>query len=249
MITLLSDRFAPVTSTFGFLRAPLDEAANAFLEWRGQLHDSATATPVVGEFSELVGRLEPLTAAIRPRELLVATTNRDWTAYFDCGLQGGDPFSSLGHVTSWKHWHGVVVSAIPHTDGTGLESPGRFGSVQFLMLGPAPTDWLNYVRSVGVTHDGHSRWEFEAAGTVQDFEQVQAYTARRVRDRFTTTMLSDYCAALGLRPFDVDFYERAGVLVESRLRLDPALDFLTLSLAETQKQLGIVPGVADQIPG
>jgi hypothetical protein len=249
MITLLSDRFAPVTSTFGFLRAPLDEAANAFLEWRGQLHDSATATPVQGDFSELVGRLEPLTAAIRPRELLVATTDPDWTAYFDCGLQGGDPFSSLGHVTSWRHWQGVVVSAIPHTDGTGLESPGRYGSVQFLMLGPVQTDFLNYVRNVGVTHDGHSRWEFVAEGTVQDFEQVEAYTARRVRDRFTTAMLSDYCAALGLRPFDIDFYGRAGVVVESRIRLDPALEPLSLPLAEAQKFLGIVPGVADKVPG
>ncbi|WP_205649263.1 hypothetical protein, partial [Schaalia canis] len=39
-----------------------------------------------------------------------------------------------------------------------------------------------------------------------DFEDRGAYESRRVVDRFTPAMLVEYCAALGLRPFDEDFY-------------------------------------------
>jgi hypothetical protein len=246
VITLLSDRLAPVTSSIGFLRLPLDEATQALAEWRRHLHGKVGVTQLSADLPELVTALEPLTGGVRPRELLVATAEAAWTAYFDCGVQGGDPSSVVGHLTRTVRCHGVVVCSVPHTLGTSLETPGRYGAVQLELYGPLMTDFLNYVRTISLLHDG-SRWRFDANGTVQDFEQTDSYRARRVRDRFTSEMLASYSAALGLRPFAADFYPGPAVVVESPV--SPPDEGKVLSLAEAQRWLGITPGTAERVPG
>jgi hypothetical protein len=80
---------------------------------------------------------------------------------------------------------------------------------------------------------------------VQPFEDTKAYAARRVRDRFTSEMLARYSAALGLRPFDDDFYLDDARLIESSAALPKGAK--SMSLEEAQAWLGIVPGVADSI--
>jgi hypothetical protein len=82
---------------------------------------------------------------------------------------------------------------------------------------------------------------------VQAFEQTDRYLARKIRDRFTSETLAAYAAELGLRPFDEDFYSDRGVLIETRQKVPK--EGKVMSLADTQHFWGIVPGVADQIPG
>jgi hypothetical protein len=246
VITLLSDRFAPVTSRFGFLEVPLEGAGQGLQAWRRQLHGRATATPVDGSLPELLERLPPLTGGVRPRELLVGTVGDRWTAYFDCGFQGGDPVSTVGYLSQELKCHGVMLDSTPHTIGTSLETPGRYGSVQFELYGPLQTDFMNYVRTISASHDG-SRWVFDQSGTVQAFEQPDHYTARKVRDRFPSDLLAQYAAALGIRAFDEDFYTNQAVLIETRQKVPRKGKSMTL--ADTQHFWGIVPGVADQIPG
>jgi hypothetical protein len=245
MVTLMSDQFAPITSAIGFLRLPLARAADALEAWRRDLHGSVEARNVTGSLGELLSELEPLTSGVRPRNLLLATASQEWTAYFDCGLRGGDPVSTIGHLTYALQCHGIAIRAVPHTIGTQLERPGRYGSVQFELFGPLMTDFINYVRTISVAHDG-TRWRFDAAGTVQDFERPEAYRARTVRDRFTSEMLAEYCLALGVRPFDVDFYGD-GILIESAVEIPPEGE--ALSLEQAQQAQGIRPGSAERLPG
>lgn len=120
------------------------------------------------------------------------------------------------------------------------------GAVQFELFGPLDTEFLNYVRTVSVVFDG-SRWQFAATGTEQAFEEVEAYRARRVRDRFTSAMLERYCRALGLEVFDPGFYGLEAVFVESAVPMAP--DGLVLTLQQAQDWLEIVPGMADSLPG
>ncbi|MFG1815003.1 hypothetical protein ACGFIF_14635 [Kribbella sp. NPDC049174] len=246
MITLLSDRFAPITSRFGFLELPLEEAGKGLLAWRQQLHGRAKARPVGGSLPELLGQLPPLTGGVRPRELLVGTAGDRWTAYFDCGFQGGDPVSTIGHLSQALQCQGVMLDSTPHTLGTGLETPGRYGAVQFELYGPLPTDFLNHVRTISATHDG-SRWQWDESGTVQAFEQPDHYTARKVRDKFTSELLAAYTAALGIHPFDESFYAGQGLLIETKLKVPRGGK--SMSLEDTQTFWGIVPGAADKIPG
>ncbi|MEV4134139.1 hypothetical protein AB0J72_18455 [Dactylosporangium sp. NPDC049742] len=97
-----------------------------------------------------------------------------------------------------------------------------------------------------VSHNG-TRWEFNALGTVKPYERPDAYSARRVKDRFISATLAEYCAAAGLAPFDETFYAENAVLVETKLDIPDGARML--SLQEAQRRLGIRPGAADTFDG
>lgn len=87
-MTLLNDRYVPITSGLGFLNAPLEEVAQALEQWRVAIHGSARQERFPGGFEENVLKLEPLVNGWTSRELLVATSNPNWTAFFDCDVLG-----------------------------------------------------------------------------------------------------------------------------------------------------------------
>lgn len=205
-VTGLEDALEPVTVRIGFLEAPTDDVAAALRAWRAQIHGAADVEHLSGGLRENVGRLEPLTGRVRPRELVVGTAGGRWAALFDCGVAGGDPVASVGHLSRSMGVQGVVVVRV--AEG----AVGAPAARQLQLFGPLPTDFLNYVRTVSVVQDG-SRWRFDAGGVVQAFEEVEAYAARRVEDRLTAAMLRRYCRALGLEPFDPDFYAGPSSLV------------------------------------
>jgi hypothetical protein len=246
VLTLLAERFAPTTSSIGFLQAPLEDADAAMSAWRRGLYPHVGTEVLAGDLPSLLARLEPLVGGSRPRELLVKTAGDAWTADFDCLLAGTDPVSFVGHMCRLLKCRGLAVRSQPHTIGTSLEVPGRYGAVQFELYGPDGTEFLNHIRSVSAAHDG-SNWRFDSWGSVQPYEQVAAYRARRVRDRFTSDMLAAYCEAVGVRPFDPDFYLPHGILFESDVVVGP--EAIVLSLPEVQHRMGLTPGLADRLPG
>lgn len=243
MRTLTSERFAPITSSPGFLELPLDDAADALSAWRRQLVGEVSTRSVSEPFPSMLGQLNPLTGGNRPREMLVRMDG-NWTAYFDCSLRGTDAVSTIGHLTRTMRCQGVAIQSRPHIAG-GAGRPARYGSVQFELFGPLPTEFLNYVRTVYAAFTG-SKWEFGASGTPQAFEEFDRYSSRRARDRFTSDMLERYCVALGLKVFDESAYGPDAILVESVL--PPAPGGHVMMLADVQAWLGIVPGEADTLP-
>lgn len=232
---LLNDRFAPITSSIGFIRLPLDEAAEALAAWLRSLSSPIRIQPLHIGFPQSLCRLLPLEIGTRSRMLLVSQLG-GWTAYFDCRAGGTDPIGPMGLLAEMNGCDAVTISVIPHQ----LTRDGRirrYGAVQFELFGADRTEWLNSVRSVAAVHDG-SRWRFITTGTVQPFEQPAAYDARKVADRLTSDLLAQYCAALGFRPFQPDAYGDA-VLVESHPQT--ALGIRPISLFEAQRKLGIAP--------
>lgn len=244
MRTLLSERFAPVTSAIGFLELPLEQALQELSLWTRSLYSAVSIERLSGGLATLLPRLEPLTGGSRPRELLVEVGPR-WTAYFDCSLRGTDAVSAIGHLSRTVPCQGVAIRCVPRVPASGSRPP-RFGSVQFELFGPLQTAFLNYVRTVSVTFSG-SKWEFCATGTEQAFEERDAYRSKRVRDRFTSEMLERYCRAIGIDPFVAESYGPNAVLLESAV--PPALGGSVMTIAETQRWIGIEPGAADELPG
>lgn len=234
--TLYNDRFAPVTSSIGFLHGSLDEVAEGLRRWRAKIHGSAERISLAGGLAGNVHRLEPLTGGVRPRELLVATKNREWTALFDCGVQGGDQTTTVGFMSRTLQLQGVVVVSIPDRKG-GHGVPDRFGALQFELFGPIATDFLNYVRTVSLVRDG-ARWRFDANGTVQDFEDVSAYRRPKVAERFTPSLLASYAQALGLDAFDEGFYHGPSALIVNPAAPPPGA--LVLNIEDAQRRTGIV---------
>lgn len=248
MITLLDERFAPTTSTIGFLRVDLTTASDALATWLSGLGSQRQVRrhDLHGDLPRMLQRLSPLTGGTRPRRLLVATQNPEWTAYFDCGLTGTDAESAIGHLSRVLSCEGMYVSTVPHTIGTAHEQPGRYGAAKLVMFGPKGTEPLGYVRVVSVVHDG-SRWVFDEDGDPQPFEDTERYKSRRIRDRFDSAKLAQYCASLGLHPFVEDFYGSSGTLIEHLV--DPAPGGKAMAYQDAQRWLGVQAGLAQTLPG
>jgi hypothetical protein len=245
VLTLTSEQYAPITSSFGFLEAPLVEVAAALESWTSTVRPSVVVTPLDQPFPDVLAVLEPLVAGTRPRELLVEH-RPGWTAYFDCGLRGTDAVSAVAYLSRTMGCQGLAVRCTPHIVSASAAGATRMGAVQFELFGPLRTDFINYVRTVACTFDG-SRWRFDVAGTEQVFEETDAYALRRVRDRFTSHALERYCRALGIDPFRVEAYGPGSVLVESAV--GPVVGGRVMTLAEVQEWLSIVPGAADALRG
>jgi hypothetical protein len=86
-------------------------------------------------------------------------------------------------------------------------------ATQFHLLGPESEAPLRYVRTIDCGVYDSGRWEFNSWGAVQPFEELDAYSATRIRDRFSRAMLLRYLAALGIDADEPRFYEDA-VLVQ-----------------------------------
>jgi len=245
MKTLLSDHFAPITSSIGFLQLGLEDAVAALVEWRRKLVGAIETEELDAGFPQCLHSLEPLTGGIRPRELLIEAAD-GWTAYFDCSLRGTDAVSTVGYLSRKVGCQGLAITTVPHTIGLPGMTNGQMGSVQFEMFGPLQTEFLNYVRTVAVSYDG-SRWVFGANGTEQWFEDLDAYKARKIRDRFTTELLERYCKALDLDVFDADAYGPRAVLVRTPAEIPK--DGYVMTLNEVQRWLEIIPGQVEQLAG
>ena len=203
---LLEDRWAPVTSTMGFLELGAEQAAQAFATWHREVLTPRGITvevlPVTGTLEQVLSRLLPLTRGERRRHLFIPTRSA-WTAYVSDQWTGTDAASPMSVMARRLGIRCLRVVAVPHT----LRGDrGRYGAVMLEVYGPEqPGKISNTVRALAAANDG-GRWVFDQSGEPFPFEQVERYQARRVRDRFTFEMLKDYLRHLGLAPFEEDFY-------------------------------------------
>jgi hypothetical protein len=208
---LLEDRWAPVTSTMGFVELEAGQAARAFASWHTGLMTprgiKVEVLPALGSLEQVLSRLLPLNGGETQRHLFIPTRSL-WSAYLSSQWTCTDAASPMSYMARWLNIRTMRVVAVPHsprkTGGT------RYGAVMLDVFGPEqPGKIHNYVRAIEVANDG-GHWVFEEEGEPFSFEQVEQYQARRVRDRFTFDMLKDYLRHLGLFPFDEDFYMPPG---------------------------------------
>jgi len=204
---LLEDRWAPVTSTMGFLELGAEPAAQAFATWHRELPTSQGSTlevlPVAGTLEQVLSSLLPLSGGETQRRLFIPT-NSAWTAYVSNQWTGTDAASPMSYLARRLSIRCLRVVTVPHT--LRKDGGGRYGAVMLDVYGPKqPGKLNNTVRVVEAANDG-GRWVFVQSGEPFPFEQVEQYQARRVRDRFTFEMLKDYLRHLGLSPFEEDFY-------------------------------------------
>jgi hypothetical protein len=235
MQPLFNNKLAPITFSLGFLEAPFQIVIDAYVWWHKELNLTVAINPIVLPLEQALLKLEPLITPHVKRLLL--STQSTWTAYFDNGINGGDPFPPISYLSERLHCRGLAVTCVPHTIvREDKRERGTYGAVQFQLFAPEPRDFLNIERSIVAMDDG-GKWIFETMGEVQPFERVEKYKARRIRDRFTPEMLEEYCQALDIRLFDEEFYGHAGVLIE---RLDQAPERgMTLTLTEARRRLDL----------
>lgn len=203
-MTLLGNRYAPITDSMGFLEADLSKVVAADQHWRASL-GGYTGHTMRGTLPALLDALLPLTGPLL-RYIWVQSSER-WTAYVDNFILGSDAFGPISYLSQQL---GCCGSTIGCRAGTSK----RGAAVQLSLFGPKLTDFLNHVRSVSAVQD-EGRWQWAVTGSVQPFEEVEKYQQRRISDRLTPDMLARYCEALGISPFDESFYGADGYIVEN----------------------------------
>jgi hypothetical protein len=208
MKSLLDFEFAPIAFGWGFFEATQERVAEALVSWRSEHRKWASKEPVCAPLREALHMLEPLTY-MPERELLLATSS-SWTAYFDNSNMGNSPLETTSYLALKLSCQSLALNVVPNT--IRGNKPGIYGAVQFELFGPYKTDWLNSRRAITAMNDG-GRWVFEEQGEILSFEKPERYLAKRIKDRFTSEMLEDYCAAFGLDIFNEQFYGPNGTLV------------------------------------
>ena len=221
MNELFSGKLAPITDTIGFLHCDAEVAASAFLDWERSVQIkrgvSLAENRIEGNFVSDLKCLLPLTS-VEARRYLFVPTRSNWTAFFDNGHQGTDAFPPMSYLAEKLSCNAVQATYIP--DGYD----DRYPATILEIFGPDKTDFLNSIRSISVAFDG-AKWAFSAAGQVQPFENVQRYSDKVIKKRFTGEILEAYLNHLEIAAFDESFYcpqgERA-ILVSKTGPIAPA---------------------------
>ncbi len=225
-LLLLQNRLWPVTRSLHFVETTPEKARQAYIAhaqqafepdggvsrtrrlltrvWNRNVHHYHSSR-VSGTLEEVLRSLEPLVQLGPPRYLFVPT-NSDWTVVFDNDFAGTDT-STMTTITHLAGCRGVRLVAAPHTEGRlsdyDVERKRRSGALMFEVH--AAGEWYKTERAINLINET-GRWEFYQSGTPLEFEEVDRYSRRRRLDRFNLDLLAKYAEALGIRPFDEDFY-------------------------------------------
>src|SRR5216110_3234982 len=89
------EQWSPVTSDFGLIQSPVDTAVREFVAWQASTGTDCSLREVTS-LAEGLSSLPPLSAQKR-RALFVPTKN-GWTAYFQSGIDGSDPFPAMSYL-------------------------------------------------------------------------------------------------------------------------------------------------------
>lgn len=209
---LYDDRYAPITSEIEFLECDAKTAAYAFQEWQHPIQSGRgvrlNRRDIVGDLPTKIENLLPLTSHEARRFLFVPTGGK-WTAYLENGWQGTD-VSAVSYLSRKMGCRAIRAVSIPHTlRKTPTGELGRYGAtiLEVYAADSSGCSFLNIRRSISAANDG-GRWRFDANGEPPlEFEQLEQYKARRIRDRFTPEMLDEYLRNFGIQFFSPNFYE------------------------------------------
>ena len=198
-------------AAFGFVGAPIDQVCQEMFKWHTEIGFRPRRRDSDAGIAQAAKMLLPLTDTPYGRNLLVGTSSKKWTAYFDSGLDGGDPRGAVSVLSRRLSAAYVVVYAIPFRDDPDA-IPGVQGAVQWEY---SPDGSGTRQRAVALVEgEGTSRFHFEAWGPVQAWETPTVYATRQKRKRLTTEMVNEYCRALEVEPFNPAFYGGPSVLLE-----------------------------------
>lgn len=223
---LLQGRWMPITTHLTFLEGTVDDLVDSFMGFRGKGVLERTGyplrvRPVQGDLEGMLGHLEPLVTGAGPWRYLFMPTAEPtvpggpWTCVLENNWTGTDP--GIASPFTFRGFRSVSVSSAP-SNLDRATNRGGYGIHEFGLYWADPDGYHGLSgRSVGIAqYESIRKWTFVDMGDPLPFEDTSRYSARRVRDKFTQELLIQYAAAVGLRPFDEDFFtpDRTGVIVE-----------------------------------
>jgi len=188
------EEWSPITRDFGLIQCSVDQVARGNLEWAAEHRMMFTRRALKCSLAEKFEALLPLSNSKNRR--LFIPTNCGWVAFFQNGIQGSDPAFNMMRLSLRL---GVIAMRVCRAP-----PEARYQSVIWEVFATEELGGTRhgYRRSIAASDDG-GRWIFEESGARYPFEQVEHYSAKRKRDRFTPEMLDLYLSHFGiLKPGD-----------------------------------------------
>ena len=194
----LIETWHPVTSDMGLIDAFPTDVVSELLEWHNSIDIHYERSSIDTSLSEAFQALLPLSHSQQRR--LFVSTKSDWTACFQNGTQGSDPFPAMSTLAVKM---GVLSMRVCSTPPKAVWPATMWEVYAPESLGGKPP--LCYRRSIAAANDG-GRWVFEEGGEPFDFERPEFYQRRLKRERFPRELLAEYLEHFELQPFDDEFY-------------------------------------------
>jgi hypothetical protein len=206
---LQGERYWPLTANVAFVRARLDDVAEAAVPWgRG----SPWARAEHGTFEE------PLRApAASGHILLLSSGGGAWTTVLVSSYPDADVspyFAARAYFDLGCELVGVMWEpAGDHVDPGALfvhqRAVPRQARRWHQRTRPREPEDLRVVQSV--LHEG--RWEFSATGRPRDFEEPEHYERRRKAERLPRELLARYAAAAGVAVDDPGWWDGPAIAI------------------------------------
>jgi hypothetical protein len=198
---LRKPEFGRFSHTFGLVRSSPERAAHAFQTWQQPIlvpHGLSFSKPEPqsGLLDDALRQLLPLTMPGMLR-VLFWPVDRDWTVYFDNSGIGTEAATVMPVLSERLKVDAIRVGMSDEVRDSSTGQIVRYAATifEYYSLGAAR-------RVVFAANDG-GRWKFDATGEPFLFEDLQQYTAKAIRDRFTQDMLRLYLGELGISLDDV----------------------------------------------
>lgn len=183
-----------------------DVTPETLARWLCSLDEDCSREPAPGATS-LLGLIEATLprAPFPERRFLCLGLSHTWCAVLTNNRLGSDMGvlpSRAAKQLGCRAIRAVAARSAEAYPGTILEAYGPDGDPEH----------GHCRRVVGAVNDG-GRWTFDEFGDPFDFEHVERYKARKIRDRFTPEILEHYLLGLDVPPLEPESLTGANVLV------------------------------------
>src|SRR5436190_12849521 len=105
----------PVTHDFGLIQAPIEKVIKALRVWLASDGVEYVRSEISSDLDAALSTLLPLSHS-KMRRLFIGTKS-DWTACFQNGIQGSDPFPAMRFLAQKHGWLGMRVCSTSADDG------------------------------------------------------------------------------------------------------------------------------------
>jgi hypothetical protein len=195
---ILDEEYGKLSGSFGLVRAPCADAAEAFAAWqRGILtkgHSNIVVKPLDNGLRECFEKLLPLVTPVPSKHLFFPTTG-PWTVFANNFRLGTDAVAPMSMVSELLCTDGMRVVACRQKSDPISRRISQYGATILEYYSHGKTQ-----RSIACANDG-GKWVFYAGGEAFGFENLEAYQKKPVKERFSKDLLLSYLVQLGVGHF------------------------------------------------
>lgn len=212
-------KYVPVTTGFSIVGARLDEVVDHWITWqRGIWEMNGFKMPVQhidGPLSDKLDALLPLDSWAR-----LMTQTRDGRIAIFANFGQYDGSSDAPYLANYfkRDVLRVAMTKSRKWRDTNLTESTQFGWQDY---GTKTDHWVGH-KFRGISATKEDRWTWHEGGTPFPWEETEAYTAKRIKDRFTPEMLERYAKHMGVDLLDPEYYSGRAVITRLKPLPDPS---------------------------